>query len=488
MHSVKFNAVMNTILTVSNLLVTVITIPYTTRVLSVAGYGDVSFAQNMSQWLSALCLVGIPTYGIRECAKVKYSEEKLARVVCELLIIITICTFFVLSVFGISIFLVPRLTRISVLLFMFLFSTLILSYGVEWFYQAIEDYTYITVRNIVFKLISLAAILLFVREKNDYLVYGFILSFVICGNNLFNFIRLFKKINFLTVHNLDVLRHVKPLFAFSVLSIASSIYLSLDTVILGFMSPNNTQVAFYQLSSKIKNVCFQIIYALIGVMIPRLSFYIVHNKKKYSALLKNGFFIVLDLCLGLMFFLFIYSSDLVVVVSSEKYLAASYAIKIIGSVSLFSCISYFIGLCILTPTGEEKKLAIANLIGVPISVICNILFDGTFGATGAALSMFCAELIILTVQVFFVRKKVCEYISLGDVGKTFCSHCVAFLIMLFVRRLFISVINSSLLSLFAGLLSYIIIWFIIASLIREYGFIYISNFAKELTSKIKKKC
>ena len=50
-HSVKFNAIMNTLLTASTMLIGVITIPYVTRVLSVEGYGNVNFAQSLSIWL-----------------------------------------------------------------------------------------------------------------------------------------------------------------------------------------------------------------------------------------------------------------------------------------------------------------------------------------------------------------------------------------------------------------------------------------------------
>ena len=39
LRSVKFNAVMNTLLTASNMIVNLITVPYVTRVLSVEGYG-----------------------------------------------------------------------------------------------------------------------------------------------------------------------------------------------------------------------------------------------------------------------------------------------------------------------------------------------------------------------------------------------------------------------------------------------------------------
>lgn len=101
-HSVKFNAAMNTILTASNMVIGTITIPYITRTLSVEGYGNVTFAQNISQWLSTICLVGIPAYGIRECARVRHDECQLASVVKELLIIITGCTSTVLGCFALT--------------------------------------------------------------------------------------------------------------------------------------------------------------------------------------------------------------------------------------------------------------------------------------------------------------------------------------------------------------------------------------------------
>ena len=156
-HSVKFNAVMNTLLTASSMLVSVITVPYVTRVLSVEGYGDVMFAQNVSQWLSAMCLIGVPTYGLRECARVRDDPREMARVVRELLVIITIFTAVVLAGFGVSILIVPRFRQIAALMWVFLVSTLLLSYGVEWYFQAIEQYKYITIRSMVFKMLSLTA-------------------------------------------------------------------------------------------------------------------------------------------------------------------------------------------------------------------------------------------------------------------------------------------------------------------------------------------
>lgn len=284
-HSVKFNAVMNTLLTASSMLVSVITVPYVTRVLSVEGYGDVTFAQNVSQWLSAMCLVGVPMYGLRECARVRDDPREMARVVRELLAIITIFTAVVLTCFGVSILVVPRFHRIAALMWVFLVSTLLLSYGVEWYFQAIEQYKYITIRSMVFKMLSLVAMLVFVRGEDDYLAYGVILALVICGNNVLNLARMLRMVSFSGLGPMRIGRHLKPLASYAALSIASSVYLAFDSILLGMLSPSNVQVGLYQFASKLKGICFSVINAIIGVLIPRLSYYAKNDPEKYGALL-----------------------------------------------------------------------------------------------------------------------------------------------------------------------------------------------------------
>lgn len=397
-HSVKFNAVMNTMLTASNMLIGVITIPYITRTLSVEGYGNVTFAQNISQWLSALCLVGIPTYGVRECARARDDPRKLASVVRELLAIITVCTLTVLACFALAIAFVPRLRGLATLMCMFLVSTLLLSFGVEWFFQAMEEYEYITIRSVAFKVLSFIAMLLLVRADGDYLIYGAITAFVTCGNNVLNLIRLARMIDLQEPTPLHIRHHIKPLTSFAVQSISTSIYLFFDSILLGMLFSDNVQVGFYQLASKLKGVCWSVVNAIVGVLVPRLSYYAKHSVVQYRELTGKGFGIIGNLCLGLCCYLVVEAQPLTIWVSTEKYLDAVTPVRIIGLVSLFSCMSTFLASCILTPLDREDKLAIANMVGVPISLVGNLLLDVRFGATGAALSMLAAEIVIFILQ------------------------------------------------------------------------------------------
>ena len=462
-HSVKFNAVMNTILTASNMLIGLITLPYATRVLSVEGYGNVTFAQSISTWLSAICLVGIPTYGIRECARVRDDPQALARTVKELLSIITFFTIITLSIFAVCIVFVSRLHALSSLMWIFWLSTLLLSYGVEWFFQAIEQYEYITIRSVIFKIISLIAMLVFVRHKNDWLIYGAILALVACANNALNIIRLFHLLPLRNLGKGNLHRHFKPLVSFATLSIATAIYNSFDSVLLGLLSPNNTQVAFYQLSSKLRSICYQIVNAIISVLIPRLSYYAKNASDRYLLLLRRGFDIIFNLSLGIANYLLVFAYSLVVLFSSNKYDTAVISVQIIGFVNFFSCLSTFIGLCILTPLNLERKLAIANFAGVPISLVANFLLDSTWGAIGAAVAVFLAEVTIFLIQLHAAWRMLAQALEFSNLLKSVTSNAFALLMIFFVAWLPLSAVPL----LVCGFLSYTGTWLLTVFLFKE---------------------
>ena len=472
-HSVKFNAMMNTLLTASSMLVSVVTIPYVTRTLSVVGYGNVNFAQSMSMWLSSLCLVGIPNYGIRECARVRDDPKTLARVVRELLVIITIFTVTVLICFAACIIFVPRLSALASLMWMFLISTLLLSYGVEWYFQAIEQYAYITIRSVIFKLLSLVSILLFVKHSSDWLIYGAIMALVVCGNNLFNIVMLLRNVPLVDIGPMNLRRHARPLISYAVLSISSSLYLFFDSVLLGMLNSDNTQVALYQLAAKFRGICWQVINAVIGVLIPRLSYYLKNDLKQYNVLLKRGYGFLINVCLGTVLYLLIYAQPLVALISSNKYDSAVLPVQISGMIFFFSCMNSFFGLCILCPLGREDKLAAANLLGVPVSLTLNVLLDGRVGAVGAAVAVLVAEVTIFVKQAYDSRDVLKCIFDAKNSLRIMVSHAIAFIVALGSSSAFhgagvsASTAGGAAIIAIGGFLAYSLAWLVTAAIFRE---------------------
>ena len=80
-RSVKFNVLMNMIVTTSSLIFPLITVPYVSRVLSTSGTGHVAFAQSVSSYFSLVALLGVTYYGVRACASVRDDRAELSRTV-----------------------------------------------------------------------------------------------------------------------------------------------------------------------------------------------------------------------------------------------------------------------------------------------------------------------------------------------------------------------------------------------------------------------
>ena len=109
--SLKLNFIMNAILTMSQFIFPLITFPYVSRILLPDGTGKVSFATSVISYFAMFAQLGIPTYGIRACAKVRDNKERLTKTVQELFIInFTMSLIAYVALFG-AIAFVPRLQQ-----------------------------------------------------------------------------------------------------------------------------------------------------------------------------------------------------------------------------------------------------------------------------------------------------------------------------------------------------------------------------------------
>ena len=233
--SLKLNFIMNAILTMSSFIFPLITFPYVSRILQPAGNGKVNFMLSVVTYFNMFAQLGIPTYGIRACAAVRDDHEKLTRTVHELLFINVMTTILTYIVFAFAVMLVPRLQQDKALAIIMSFTIGLTTIGVEWLYKALEQYTYITVRSIIFKAISVVAMFMLVHAKSDYVIYGAITTFASSASFILNMVNVHKYIGIRPIGNYRIKRHLKPVFIFFAMSIATTIYTNLDSVMLGFM-------------------------------------------------------------------------------------------------------------------------------------------------------------------------------------------------------------------------------------------------------------
>ena len=235
-RSVKYNFAMNIILKMSSFVFPLISLPYITRTLGAEGNGKVAFASSVITYFSMFAQLGIPTYGIRACAKCRDNKDELTKTVQELLVINFAAVGISYTMLIIGMITIPKLRQEPALMLINSLTIFLNMIGMEWLYQAIEQYRYITIRNIAFKIISIIAMFLLVHSPDDYIIYGTLTVVSAGGSNVLNLWNCRKVLTHKSYRGkYNFRQHLKPTFVFFALSVAVSIYTSMDSVMLGFI-------------------------------------------------------------------------------------------------------------------------------------------------------------------------------------------------------------------------------------------------------------
>ena len=130
---------MNAILTMSSILFPLISFRYVSQILGPVGTGKVSFATSFITYFNMFAQLGIPTYGIRTCAKVRDDKTELSRTVHELLTINLFLSLIAYITLAVVLLTVPRFQEDRIL-YVIISSTIILNtIGVEWLYRGLEQ-------------------------------------------------------------------------------------------------------------------------------------------------------------------------------------------------------------------------------------------------------------------------------------------------------------------------------------------------------------
>ena len=354
--SLKINFIMNAILTMSSIIFPLITFPYVSRVLLPQGTGKVSFATSVITYFTMFAQLGIPTYGVRACARVRDNYEKLTKTVHELFIINSITCGITYILFLVALFNIPRLSQDKTL-FLLMSITLILNViGVEWVYKALEQYSYITIRSIIFKFIAFIAVFLLIHETKDYVIYGGISIFASSASYVCNFFKIHKYVGVVPLKNYNFKQHFKPIGIFFAMSCATTVYTHLDTLMLGFMT-TDTDVGLYNAAVRIKTILVSIVTSLGVVLLPRSSYYLEKGlKDEFFKITKKGMNFVVLVAAPMMIYFILFAREGIYFLSSSAYEGSIIPMQIIMPTLLFIGMTNIMGIQMLVPLGREKMV------------------------------------------------------------------------------------------------------------------------------------
>ena len=169
--SLSVNSIFYLIYNVLNVIFPFVTGIYVAHILLSYDIGRIEAAKNLASYFVILSFLGIPTYGLREVAKARKEQGNLNKLYSELMVINSISTtVFSLIYFGI-IFIVPEY-RGDITIYLLSGISIVLNFlNNSWLFEGLEKFGFVSIRNLIFKVLSFAALVIFVRDKDDFIIY-----------------------------------------------------------------------------------------------------------------------------------------------------------------------------------------------------------------------------------------------------------------------------------------------------------------------------
>lgn len=402
-ESIKTNYIFSLINTISSFAFPIITFPYASRIMLADGIGLVNFYQSIIQYISLFTCLGIPMYAIREIAKVRNNPHECSKVALEILLLHLFLTFVGYLIVYLLCLYVTKI-QANIPLFLILSLTLIMNtIGCEWFYQGYEDFKYITIRGLIVKTVAMLLLFTLVKDQSDILWYGGYCVIGVLGGNFFNFIRLHKFIHIEPIRDLHPLRHLKPALHIFLLNLIISLYVNLNSVMLGFLKGAES-VGFFAAATKLSQMILGIASALGTVMLPRLSNLIANREiAEFNRLSQKAIQFMFAISLPLSLGCFWIAPYIIPIFCGETYYPAIGTLRIISPIIFFIGISGVLGIQILYPQGQENKVIICTAIGAVINFGLNLFLIPLWSHLGAAVSTLLAEAAVTLSMIYLGR-------------------------------------------------------------------------------------
>ena len=455
--SLKLNMVLNTIKSIMGILFPLITFPYASRILEVENIGKYNFCVSIISYFVLLAGLGVSSYAIREGAKIKNDQNKLFAFCSDMVVIEIISSLFSYCVFLVLLISVEKLSDYAILLLILSAQILFKMIDVEWIYSIFEDYTFITIRSICIQIISFIALFLFVHTSKDLIIYTLLTTLSNVGIIGINWVfsKNYFKIRFVKTRKLK--QHLKPIFIFFAISIATTIFVNSDTTVLGFLA-DNYHVGLYSVSVKVYTVVKTLLSSVIVVSIPRLSALLgKHDMEGFNKVAQNIYKTLITFIIPAIVGICILRKEIILTISGDAYIEAASSLVILAFALLFSLGSWFWGHCILVPVGKENVVFKATAASAITNLILNFVLIPFGAENAAAFTTVIAE----ALSFLWSRKEAIKCVKKFDITSLIIKviiGCVGLLVIaLLIKGLKLNkILSTILITIFGGIIYFII--------------------------------
>jgi len=402
-NSVAKNYIYNLTYQILVLILPLITTPYISRVLGAEGTGIYSYTISITTYFILFGTLGISMYAQREIAYVQDKVKERSKIFWEIIVV----RFITLSLSMILFYLTyARNGEYSMYYRILLLEILANCFDISPFFQGMEEFKKIIVRNLIVKMVSIISVFLFIKTENDTNIYLLIYALSTFLGNISLWFYLPKYVHKVPFKELQLLKHIRPTIVLFVPQVATQIYTVLDKTMIGNMVADKAEVGYYEQSQKIVKMLLTIVTSLGTVMLPRIANKFANGKKEeIKENIYQSFEFVYFLAIPLTCGVISVAPIFIPLFLGQAFEKSSILTSIISPIILIIGLSNVIGTQYLLPTKKQKQFTISVVAGAFCNLILNGMLIPRLLSIGAAIATLLAESVVTLVQFYMIRNE-----------------------------------------------------------------------------------
>ena len=404
--SVKLNSILNALRMSLTVLVPLITFPYTSRIFLTEGNGKLSFSGSVVQVFILIASLGIYTYGVREGSKVRDSKEGISLLASELLTINAVATLLSYGSMLLLIFFVPRFNPYIVLILIYSLNIVFPVIGFDWVFGVYEDYTYITLRQILVQVFTIVTLFIFIHEPSDIYKWAAISTIAGCSANVFNafYVRKYIKVSFSYVVFRNLRKHLQPILLLFATQIAATVYSNIDTLLLGIMATDHN-TGLYSAAVKINMILITCFSAMTPVFMPRIVEYLKEGRMaEYRLFMNKILSLILAFSIPCVVGIECLSPSIISIIAGDAFGDAAITMRILGPIVILTACTNIFYYNVLVPSGKEKLVLVCTICCAGVNLVISMFLIPFMQENGAAIGSLVSELFALVVAISFSKK------------------------------------------------------------------------------------
>lgn len=457
--SVSKNYIYNVSYQLLLLITPFITTPYLSRVLEPDGIGTYSYTYSIVSYFILLASLGVADYAQREVAYQRDSKILQSRTFYEVNLIRFLLVLFSLCIYY---FVVSRFSNNQLIYWYQALNIIAVLFDISWFFQGLEEFGKIVLRNFIIKFASIISIFIFIHTPEDLNKYVALIGIMNILSGLSIWLYLPKYLTTIAWSEIKPFRNFFIIVQMFLPQIAIQIYTVLDKTMIGVMTGSSLENGYYEQAEKVIKMSLTIVTSLGSVMLPRIAYAYAHRDyETIRTYMLRSYRFVWFLTLPMFCGFIAISNNFVPWFFGPGYDKVVPLMQILSGLVVAIGLSNVTGIQYLLPTNQQNKLTVTVICGAIINFTLNLILIPILQSIGAAIASLIAEFAVTAVQFYLIRK----VFSISKILSVSTNYILSGLIMFITTYLLSHYLTPSIIhTIFigtAGIISYTMLLFIL---------------------------